>query len=337
MTRSGRNALANNNRKQKALTVVLVTAIIIGCVLIGWLLKTKKTFSVANPDLPFDTTPSFEFKNAIGGDGSKDPYRMSEPMGVDIGSDDNIYVADTLDSVIKVFDSDGKYITTFGKGQMYMPTDVKVFGRQVFVVDGKNSRIQLFDMNGKFLKTFAGPEIGKKIGAWIPVALDISKSGRVYVTDVFYQRVVVFDKNGQVVKRFGVPGSGKGQLLYPNGIAVDEGRKIVYVADSNNGRVEVFDTNGKCLGTLTTGNQSLGQEMPRGMTLAGKWLIVSETFGHHLGLYMVDKAKASAAEQLGTRGVGDAEMNFPNDVAFNNGMLCIADRANNRILVYSEN
>lgn len=116
-------------------------------------------------------------------------------MGVDITDNGDIYVTDTLNSLIKVFDRSGKFKTSFGgKNLIYLPSDLIVSSNSVYVVDGKNSRIQVFDLTGNFIKTFVGPEIGKKIGAWIPAAIAINSDGDIYAADVFYHRVIVFDR-----------------------------------------------------------------------------------------------------------------------------------------------
>lgn len=321
--------------KDKTVTLILVISILSVSAIIGWLVYKPKLsdFSPANITL---SGPDLEFKFAIGGDGSKGEYRMAEPMGVDIAENGDIYVADTLNSMVKVFDRDGKFKNSFGgKNLFYLPSDLAVNNDSVFVVDGKNSRIQVFDLNGKFKKTFAGPETGKKIGAWIPAAITLDGKGAIYATDIFYHRVIVFDKNGQIKNHFGAPGNGKGQLSYPNGIAVDKTGNV-YVADSNNGRIQVFDAGGKFINTLNNNKESSFLNMPRGIAFGQKnYLYIAETFSHRLAIPEVDNDRIDNTITVGNRGVGNGEMNFPNDVALKQNILAVADRANNRILVYS--
>ena len=321
--------------KDNTVTLILVIAILVVSAVIGWLVYKPK-LSDFSPKNIIISGPDLEFKFAIGGDSSKTETRMSGPMGVDIADNGDIYVADTLNSLVKVFDREGKFNNSFGgKNLFYLPSDLVVSGGSVYVVDGKNSRIQVFDLNGKFRKTFAGPEIGKKIGAWIPAAITINSKGDIYATDIFYHRVIVFDKDGQIKNHFGAPGNGRGQLSYPNGIALDKAGNV-YVADSNNGRIQVFDAGGKFINTLNKNDEKVLFSMPRGIAFGRKnYLYVAETFMHRLAIPEVNKDRVDNTITVGNRGVGNGEMNFPNDVAIKQNILAVADRANNRILVYS--
>lgn len=321
--------------KIKIVNYLLLILIILGISLIVWKGYLNMVKGVIADKL-LSGAGAVQFEYAIGESDSRTDNRLSEPMGVAIADNGDIYVADTLDSVVKIFGSKGNFKSSFGgKNLFYLPSDIVVDKDNVYVVDQKNFRIQLFDSNGKFKRTFVGGEIGKKIGAWIPSAMCIGPKGQVYATDVFYHRVIVFDQKGQIITHFGTPGTGPGQLSYPNGIAVDQ-MGNVFVADSNNGRVQVFDAQGKFINTLNKG--ALAFTMPRGMTFADKnTLFVTETFAHRLLSLEVNKDVATNLTTIGTRGTGDGEMNFPNDVSIKDNTLAVADRANNRVLVYSLN
>ncbi|MDA8235618.1 MAG: 6-bladed beta-propeller [Clostridia bacterium] len=323
-------------KTQRLLSVFLIVAIISGSLIIGWLIYNQRDEDAGVFPAGILEMPEAEFKFAIGGDGSKPDSVMSEPLGVDIADNGDIYVADTLNNRIKVFNKYGEFKLNFGdKNHVYLPSDLVIRDENVFVVDGKNSRIQIFELKGKFVKTFAGPEIGKKIGAWIPSAITISEMGDIYVTDVFFHRVIVFDNKGNIKRYFGLPGNGQGQLMYPNGIAVND-YGYVYVADSNNGRIQVFDEKGKFVNTLSINDQTQKIVMPRGIYLSRQGLLyVADTFMHRISVFDVDKDVVTDTITFGSRGTGNDQMNFPNDISIRNNVLVIADRANNRVLVYN--
>lgn len=96
----------------------------------------------------------------------------------------------------------------------------------------------------------------------------------------------------------------------------------------------MFDAQGKFINTFNHGESFFN--MPRGMTFGQKkYLYLTETFTHRLVILEVNKDRFDNQVNIGTRGTGDGEMNFPNDVALKQNILAVADRANNRILVYS--
>ncbi|ADG81951.1 6-bladed beta-propeller [Thermincola potens] len=324
-----------DRQRQLKISLLLAVGITIVCGFITWLIFNKSEQTFSSPSGFGQRLPEVAYKFTIGGDGSTGPYKLSEPMAVDVADNGDIYVADTLNNQIKIFDKEGKFKKSFGGRELfYLPSDLVIGPEGIFVADSKNSRIQLFSLEGDFRKTFVSPEIGRQIGAMIPVALYCSSDGTLYVTDVFYQRVIIFDPKGQVVKYFGMPGSREGNLLYPNGITVNEKKKLIYVADSNNGRIQVFDLNGQFKGILKEDGRVLFLNMPRGIVTFDDIVFTVETFSHRVSAFRTDGANVLEKAVFGSRGLGDDQMNFPNDIALKGNVLCVADRANDRVLVY---
>lgn len=321
-------------KRQRLITVGLAGAILVVCALLVLMYQNGQKI------LPLFFSggfPSVNYQFAIGGAGNAS---LAEPMGVDIAENGDIYVADTADGLVKVFDRSGKFLRQIsGDGRLNLPTDLAVRGSNLYVVDSRRSRIDIFGLDGKFRRCLAGPELGEKIGAWIPTALSIAQNGEIYTTDVFYQRVLVFDPTGRFKRQFGLPGTGRGQLSYPNGVAVSPWG-LVYVSDSNNNRIQVYTSAGKLIDTLKLDNQPIGLAMPRGIAAVDQdrlWVI--ETFAPAIRLIRVrtedqPSAVVERTQQYGVRGAGDGQMNFPNDVAIRGNVLCVADRANNRVLVF---
>jgi DNA-binding beta-propeller fold protein YncE len=166
------------------------------------------------------------------------------PRGIAVDRAGTVYVADTGNKRIQVFDRDGTFLRQWGgagvlEGYLDEPVGI-CFGRDsgVFVADTWNRRIQVFDQDGTFLREW--PIHGWDTG--FPEEkpyLAVDSRGRVYATDPGHYRVLVFDSRGNYQLSFGKYGDDEASFELPSGIAVGPGGTI-YVTDAKNGRVLAF-------------------------------------------------------------------------------------------------
>jgi uncharacterized protein (TIGR03663 family) len=182
----------------------------------------------------------------VGAPGSA-PGELSEPRGLAVDARGNLYVADSKNSRIAVFDSSGKFLRAFGRkgsgdGELNEPCGVAVDSEgDVWVADTWNHRIVHFSPTGEFRAAFGEPERS----LFGPRALAFSRAA-LYVTDTGNKRIVRFDREGKKTGEFGGNGSGAGQFVEPVGLAVDGAGNLV-VADTGNHRIQFFDPEGKFL------------------------------------------------------------------------------------------
>ena len=166
------------------------------------------------------------------------------PRDVAISPDGLVYVTDTGNKVIQVFDADGGYVGEFGEsGPFDGQLDEQVgldFGPDgsLYVADTWNGRIQVFDQNHTFLhKWTVEAWYGQSVNNKPYLALD--QSGRVYMTDPELYRVLVFDSFGTYLYGFGQYGTESDGMALPTGIAIGEDGTI-FVSDAVNGRILGF-------------------------------------------------------------------------------------------------
>jgi len=170
------------------------------------------------------------------------------PRGIVIGSDgdtERLYVTDTGNKRIQVFDSEGRFSFQWGGGgimQGYLDEPVGIaIGPEgaIYVADTWNRRVQVFDQQGTYLREW--PVEGWDTGlADEKPYLAVDAEGKVYVTDPGHYRVLVFDNFGNYVLSFGQYGFDQRSFTLPVGIAVAPDGTI-YVTDSYGCRVLVFD------------------------------------------------------------------------------------------------
>ena len=253
---------------------------------------------------------------------------LAEPLGVAVAEDGRVYVADSGNGLIKVFDAEGQYLLSFGgkgsgDGQLEYPTAVRVRNGRVYVADLRNDRVAVFSGEGRFLLNLTRGQGQEPLA---PLAVDVDEQGQIYIADRSH-RVIVLDREGKFLRSFGRPGSDDGQLAYPNGLLLRGGK--VYVADSGNGRIQIFSPSGEFQGKLT------GFVNPRGLAEDGQGrLYVVDPLAHMVSVFSREDIKQFT---FGSRGLEGGKFNFPNGVAIDSrGRVYIADRENDRISVWRE-
>jgi len=173
--------------------------------------------------------------------------QFSEPRGLAVDPRGNLYVADTKNNRIQVFDGNGQFVREFGSkgpgdGQFNEPCGLAVDPQgEIWVADTWNQRIAHLTSEGKFVSSFVDAEKG----FFGPRAVVVSRD-RLYIADTGNKRIVRFDRQGNKLSEWGGNGVGPGQFVEPVGLAADPAGNI-YVADTGNHRIQVFDADGKFL------------------------------------------------------------------------------------------
>ena len=155
-----------------------------------------------------------------------------------------IYVADTAEHEIKVFDDDGRLLKRLGRrgegdGEFNFPTHLAFSRGELYVTDTMNSRIQVLGKEGAVLALRFG-EIGSTVGKLVrPKGVAVDGEGNIYVIESLGDYLLVFNRRGELLLPIGGNGTDVGKFELPAGIWVDAGNRV-FVADMYNGRIAVF-------------------------------------------------------------------------------------------------
>jgi len=144
---------------------------------------------------------SFKLLRKIGTPGKKhalmDPGTFSLPTQVALDSDGNVYVTDTMNARVEIFDADGNFISMFGKRgdgpqDFERPKGIAIdCDGHIWVVDAAQDRVKVFDKTGQLLIYLGGHgEYPGQFAAAYGIAID--KNNRVITSEQFPGRVQVF-------------------------------------------------------------------------------------------------------------------------------------------------
>lgn len=262
-----------------------------------------------------------------GDDGDGGPARdarLRRPLGVAVGADGTLFVADTYNHRIRMVAADGTITTVAGTGE------------PGFAGDG-------------------GPGAAALLA--YPTGIAVGAGGALYIADTGNHRVRRLAADGAITTVAGTGAAGfngdggpatLARLNSPRGVAVAADGTL-YIVDRENRRIRMVDADG--LITTVAGNGSSGFNGDRGdatqATLRAPYdvavdsrgnLYVADTFNHRIRKVTPDGGIRTVAgsERFGFSGdgwpAGQAALHYPLGVAVDiAGNLYIADAFNHRV------
>ncbi|MEN8169370.1 MAG: 6-bladed beta-propeller [Pseudomonadota bacterium] len=154
-----------------------------------------------------------------------------------------LFVADTHDHDIKVFDEHGNFVESIGRrgeevGEFNFPTHLSFRNGKLYITDAMNARIQILDSTGEFITAF-----GKR-GLFIgniphPKGVGVDSDGNIYVSESYYDTLLVYNPEGKLLLPIGGTADTVGNFYLPAGVWTDNNNRV-YLADMFNGRVVVL-------------------------------------------------------------------------------------------------
>ena len=136
----------------------------------------------------------------IGKRGSE-PGEFNYPTNIALDAEGNLYVVDTGNFRVQMFDKQGIFLKSIGKlgdvpGTFARPKGIAVDSEgHIYVVDTAFANFQIFDKDGKLLLFVGGP--GDPPGKfWLPAGIAVDNEDKIYVVEQYPGLVQVFQYLG---------------------------------------------------------------------------------------------------------------------------------------------
>jgi DNA-binding beta-propeller fold protein YncE len=261
---------------------------------------------------------------------------------------DRLYVADSNNNRVQVFDLAGGYLFGWGEtgqldGQFRRNRGIGISPEDgsavfVYVSDAKNDRLQRFTAAGEHRDTWGS--IGQLPEQFFrPRGIAVAADGTLAVCDADNHRMKIYRADLSLRTVFGRRGSGQGSFVAPFDVDIGP-QDRVYVIDSFNSRVQVFDLDGSYL--FEFGNYGVEDGrfvVPKAIAVAADGTVAVADTGD--GILSVDRIQFFSPEGLflsrvGRSGEGIGELRFVTGLDFDvQNRLYVADSNNHRVTLWA--
>ena len=285
--------------------------------------------------------PGYRLVSTWGVKGSG-PGEFHDPIGIAV-TDLEVFVSDSRNSRIQVFDLDGNFKRQFsarGKetGQLGRPMNLTIAHNELYVADYWNDHIEVFALDGTHKRTIG--HSGSGPGEFdSPGGVAVAPNGDLFVAGFYNQRIQKLRPDGSFIRQWGetrITGIWAGEFNYPTDVALGPDGSL-YVADGYNDRVQVFSPNGefshKWGGPFAINIYGIFEgwfSTVSSITVDKDGnVFVADFYNNRIQKFLADGTFLTA---FGEEGAAPGQFNHPIGVAVtDDGSVFVADYGNNRI------
>lgn len=246
-----------------------------------------------------------------------------------------IYVADTKNDLVAVYDPNGLPLFAFGyNGEVKEPLRaVSDPQGRIYVLAGAPRALKIFNYRGEYLRDFPFVDLEVEPD---PSAITVGWDGSLYIADGASGKILVYDSEYRLRLAFRTKGSEQSLVRSVQGIGVDPEGSI-YVADARaTPAIQVYSPEGKFLrgwGEHESGPQNFS--LPAGLAIDSEGrVIVVDTLRHAIVLFT---SEGRFLARYGGKGTQPGAVTYPTDIAADGeGRVYVVERVGSRLQILQQ-
>lgn len=164
--------------------------------------------------------------------------KFEDPLGICIVGDRDIWIADSGNNRIQVFNLEYKPIKSIRTG-VHKPKLICATKSGQVIVSTFGSEILHVDQDGHIIRTWSYTQDQ----GTFPDGISCNSKGQVLVSVCHGHKILIFNEDGKLLHGFGSRGDGPGELKCPSAVCVDC-RDNIFVADNGNHKISIFTPEG---------------------------------------------------------------------------------------------
>ena len=190
--------------------------------------------------------------------------RVQKPSGVAVDADDNIYVADSEQGLVAVFDSSGRFLRYFGKlgdeSLFHYPTGIAIdrHSGTLYVLDTERHLLFLMDLKGNVVRRvgrYTGND--RVVDFEYPTEIAVGENC-LAIMDAEASRVWITDLEGNPLHQFSFAVHDRPEMGDRVGLAIDSVGNV-YVTRSSDGSVRVYGRDGRLASSFGHSGDGAGE------------------------------------------------------------------------------
>ena len=183
--------------------------------------------------------------------------KFNNPQAMAIAPDGLVYVVDTGNNLIRIFNSGGqlqKSIGGFGFKEDQFDRPVDIWARDllnIYIADYNNQRVQRYNRTMHFVSSLTSDDSNPPEFQFTEVGgCAVNSQNDLFVLDRGENKIIKFNRHGQPERSFGGYESGEGQLEEPVQMDIASGRFLL-VTDRSRKALIIFDFFGNFINSIS--------------------------------------------------------------------------------------